>query len=69
MSDHTIIYVDTGEPQAREYLGDGVYVARDATQMWLETGRDGVIHRIAIDESGLSALNNYARRHGFRPLL
>jgi hypothetical protein len=55
-------YEKMGERDA-DYLGDGIYVSRDAGhQIWLRTNRDGMIHEIALEYHTLGVLLAYAER-------
>jgi hypothetical protein len=42
------------------YLGDGVYASFDGYQIWLRVIGLSGHHRIALDESVLAALSQYA---------
>lgn len=44
------------------YLGDGVYASFDGYQVWLRAERDGMHHRIAIEDEVWVALKSYIAR-------
>ena len=48
--------------QDMNYLGDGVYVGHDGYQLWLTTNSHENPELLALDQSVLKALNNYAKR-------
>jgi hypothetical protein len=45
-----------------EYIGDGVYASFDGYQVWLRAERDGMQHRIAIEDQTWLALVSYIER-------
>lgn len=48
-----------GKLDAKDYLGDGVYIGHDGWQIWLRTKRENGWHEIALEPSVLEAFDRY----------
>lgn len=49
-----------------QYLGDGVYVGHDGSQLWLRTGTHlNIYNQIALEPNVIKSLNDYAKRQGY----
>ena len=56
------IYIDTGPVREREYLGDGLYAARDDDHILLYTERENGTHFVALDRGVFERLTEYKKR-------
>lgn len=61
-SETQTIYVDTGEVRQREYIGDGLYAARDDNHIILFTERENGTHWVALEPDVFARLTEYKNR-------